>query len=87
MNNEQIWQAVLGEIELNLSKAYFTTWFNNTFISYLDDEKIIIGVPNTFTKTWLEKKYHEEIANALENVTIKELKKSFIKLSPKKSAA
>ncbi len=84
MNNEQIWQAVLGEIELNLSKANFTTWFNNTFISYLDDEKIIIGVPNTFTKTWLEKKYHEEIANALKNIINKNIKEIFYKVEPKK---
>ncbi len=84
MTNEQIWQAVLGEIELNLSKANFTTWFNNTFISYLDDEKVIIGVPNTFTKTWLEKKYHNEIAVALENVTNKKIKEIFYKVEPKK---
>ena len=25
MNNDQLWQAVLGEIELNLSKANFTS--------------------------------------------------------------
>ncbi len=55
MNNEQLWQAVLGEIELSLSKANFTTWFKNTFISSHQDNKVVICVPNTFTKTWLEK--------------------------------
>lgn len=69
MNNEQIWQSVLGEIELNLSKANFTTWFKNTFISELDDKKIIVCVPNTFTKAWLEKKYNDKIIKALRNVT------------------
>src|SRR3989339_284892 len=37
MNNEQLWQAVLGEIELSLSRANFTTWFKNTFISSFED--------------------------------------------------
>jgi len=32
MTNEQLWQAILGELELTLSKANFTTWFKNTFI-------------------------------------------------------
>ncbi|MDO8592201.1 MAG: chromosomal replication initiator protein DnaA [bacterium] len=69
MNNEQLWQAVLGEIELSLSRANFTTWFKNTFISSVADNRVIVCVPNTFTKAWLEKKYHKEIANALKNVS------------------
>lgn len=74
MNNDQLWQAVLGEIELNLSRANFTTWFKNTFISSQEEDKIIVCVPNTFTKAWLEKKYHKEIASAIENVLNKKIK-------------
>ncbi len=76
MNNEQLWQAILGEIELNLSRANFTTWFKNTFISSCENDNAIICVPNAFTKTWLEKKYHKEIINAFKNagqVAIKEI--------------
>ena len=54
MNNEQLWQAILGEIELSLSRANFTTWFKNTFISSLENNRVIICVPTTFTKAWLE---------------------------------
>ena len=32
MNNEDLWKAVLGEIELSLSKPQFITWFKDTFI-------------------------------------------------------
>jgi chromosomal replication initiator protein len=85
MNNNQIWQAVLGEIELNLSKANFTTWFKNTFISFFDENKAIICVPNTFTKAWLEKKYHKEIVTALENITNKKIKEVLYKVELKKS--
>lgn len=69
MNPNEIWQAALGELELTLSKANFTTWFKNTFISTFENAKIIIAVPNTFTKAWLEKKYHEAIVRALRNAT------------------
>ncbi len=86
MNNNQIWQAILGEIELNLSKANFTTWFKNTFISSFEDEKVIVCVPNTFTKAWLEKKYHKEISTALENVTNKKIKEIYYKVETKKSS-
>ncbi len=84
MNNDQIWEAVLGEIELSLSKANFTTWFKNTFISDCDEERVIICVPNTFTKAWLEKKYHNEISNALKNVTNNNIKEIIYKVETKK---
>ena len=85
MNNNQVWQSVLGEIELNLSRANFTTWFKNTFISELDEEKAIVCVPNTFTKAWLENKYHEQILKALEGVTGKKIKKIFYKIETRKN--
>lgn len=68
MTNLQLWQAVLGELELNLTKANFTTWFKNTAISSIDGEKIVIGVPNTFTKAWLENKYHQSILKTLQKI-------------------
>lgn len=84
MNNEQIWQAVLGEIEINLSRANFTTWFKNTYISTFENGKIVVCVPNTFTKTWLEKKYHKEISSALQNITAEAVKEIFYKVETKK---
>jgi len=69
MTNEQLWQATLGELELLISKANFTTWFKNTFIISYQDNLIIVGTPNTFTKAWLEKKYHQHIIQALKNIT------------------
>ena len=85
MNNDQLWQAVLGEIELNLSRANFTTWFKNTFISSFENDRVVICVPNTFTKAWLEKKYHKEIDSALKNVCDKDIKEIFYKVETKKT--
>ncbi|MCK5332592.1 chromosomal replication initiator protein DnaA [Candidatus Parcubacteria bacterium] len=67
MTNEQLWKAVLGEIELSTSKANFTTWFKNTEIASKNEEEIVISVPNGFTKEWLENKYHKFILKALQN--------------------
>lgn len=69
MENNEIWRAALGELELTLSKANFTTWFKNTYIASFDNTRAVVAVPNTFTKAWLEKKYHESIVRALRNVT------------------
>jgi len=69
MDNNEIWRAALGELELTLSKANFTTWFKNTYVASFDNTRAVIAVPNTFTKAWLEKKYHESIVRSLRNVT------------------
>lgn len=86
MNNDQMWQAVLGEIELSLSKANFTTWFKNTFISSFEDDKVVVCVPNTFTKAWLEKKYHQQISSAIQNVSSKKIKQIFYKVETRKNS-
>ncbi len=84
MTNQQLWQAVLGELELSLSKANFTTWFRGTFISSFAENKIVVGVPNTFTKAWLEKKYHSAICKALENITSAKIREIIYKIETNK---
>lgn len=75
MNTNEIWQAVLGELELSISKPNFTTWFKQTFVSEVLGEEAVVCVPNTFTKAWLEKKYHSEILKALQNVTDRQVRR------------
>jgi chromosomal replication initiator protein len=85
MNNEQVWQAVLGEIEVSLSRANFITWFKDTFISSFENERVVICVPNAFVKKWLEEKYHKNTLSALENVTKQTIKEIIYKIELKKS--
>ncbi|HOY56057.1 MAG TPA: chromosomal replication initiator protein DnaA [bacterium] len=80
MTNEQLWQAILGELELTLSKANFTTWFKSTFIISQEANCIIVGVPNGFTKTWLENKYQNEIITALKHITNNTINQVFYKV-------
>ena len=68
MTNQQLWQAILGNLELSLSKANFTTWFKNTSIIERSESGIVVGVPNAFTKEWLQNKYHAEILKALKAI-------------------
>ncbi|MFA4830733.1 MAG: chromosomal replication initiator protein DnaA [Patescibacteria group bacterium] len=76
MTNHEIWQAVLAEFELKISKANFTTWFRNTGIGqFSKDGEVVVCVPNTFTKSWLEKKYHPDVVRLLERITDKRIKK------------
>lgn len=68
MTNEQFWRAVLGNLELSMSKPNFTTWFKNTSILENSGKSVIIGVPNAFTKEWLQNKYHQNILQAIRSI-------------------
>ncbi|MBX4186943.1 MAG: chromosomal replication initiator protein DnaA [Candidatus Doudnabacteria bacterium] len=76
MTNQQLWQAILGNLELTLSKANYTTWFKNTSIIEKSDTGIVVGVPNAFTKEWLQNKYHQDILKTLKTIApeIKDVK-------------
>ena len=84
MTNDQVWKAVLGEIELSLSRVNFVTWFKDTFICQFENNKVIVCVPSAFVKKWLEEKYHKNIIKALENVTKQEIKEIIYKVELKK---
>ncbi|HRY59964.1 MAG TPA: chromosomal replication initiator protein DnaA [Patescibacteria group bacterium] len=65
MDIEKLWSTCLGELEVLLSKANFTTWFKETAIINIKDDTVVIGTPNAFTKDWLQKKFHQEILSTL----------------------
>ncbi len=85
MDLKETWQTALGELEVTLSKANFTTWFKDTFILSAEGGEVIIGVPNAFTEEWLENKYHPEILKTLKKL-LPETKKITYKISSQTAA-
>lgn len=63
--HEDLWQAVLGEIELTVSRGSFVTWFKNTRLLRNKDNVLVVGVPNVFIKQQLERKYNDMILEIL----------------------
>lgn len=61
-----VWQQVLGEIELSVSHASFSTWFKQTELTELDENLAVIEVPNIFTKRQLEVKFNDLIKQTLD---------------------
>jgi chromosomal replication initiator protein len=67
----RLWQAVLGEIELTVSRGNFVTWFKSTQLLQADSSSVIIGVPNIFIKQQLEKKYQDLILDILDKNSVR----------------
>ncbi len=65
MQEDVLWQTILGEIEVGLSRGSFVTWFKNTRLMKCNDDVVVVGVPNIFAKQQLEVKYQQLIADSL----------------------
>ncbi len=76
MTTEELWRAVLAQIQLDISPANFATWFKNTGIVNLKEGEAVVSVPNSFAKEWLEQKYNKNIFKILRglNDEIKEVR-------------
>lgn len=69
MDNKKLWDSVLVEMELSLSKPNFNTWFKDTLIVRQEEGAVYLGVPNTFVQDWLGSKFHNMILKALRNIS------------------
>lgn len=70
MDTTSLWQAVLGEIELGVSKGNYVTWFKNTRLLKVKDGCVQIGAPNVFIKQQLERRFNPLIETTLKNTGI-----------------
>ena len=69
LDNKKMLDDAIVEIELGISRANFSTWFRNTYISKQEDGIVYLSVPSAFVKDWLLNKYHKFIMKALRNIS------------------
>jgi chromosomal replication initiator protein len=73
-----LWQTVLGEIELSVSRASFVTWFKNTELIKQEAGDVVIGVPNVFAKQQFEVKFSRQIETTLKRNGIEVQRISYV---------
>lgn len=73
-------------MQIHISKANFATWFRNTEITLKENEKIVISVPNAFSKEWLNDKYYKMILKIMQDADASIKKLEFkINTTPEKT--
>jgi chromosomal replication initiator protein len=68
LNTEAAWDATLGELELQMTKATFNTWLKDAQLLSCDDNEYVIGVRNDYAKDWLENRLNDTIVRALSGI-------------------
>ncbi|HEX2981054.1 MAG TPA: chromosomal replication initiator protein DnaA, partial [Anaerolineaceae bacterium] len=68
MNAEQAWQATLGQLQMEMSKAAFDTWVRDAELVSYEDGAFNIGVPNAYARDWLDSRLSSTITRLLTGI-------------------
>ena len=82
----QVWEKTLNIIKPELTEVSFTTWIKPVEPVSLKNNKLTLGVSNTFAKDILVSRYTTLIANAFKQITSNKYEVEFIILSKEGSA-
>ncbi|HRF46136.1 MAG TPA: chromosomal replication initiator protein DnaA [Anaerolineales bacterium] len=69
MQSEQLWQAVLGQIQMELPRATFDTWLRNTSLVAQEDGAYIVGAPTAYARDWLDHRMKGAIKRTITGIT------------------
>lgn len=64
----EIWDNTLKGIEEQIATASYSTWFKETIMTHLDNEKAVIKAESQFQRDWLEKNYSQLIQDQMYEV-------------------
>lgn len=78
MNAHTAWQAAVGQLQMEMSKASFDTWVRSTEVIKYEDGQFTIGVQNAYARDWLEKRLTSSISRILSGLMDEPQKVEFI---------
>ena len=78
MEAERIWEAALGQLQMDMSRASFDTWVRDAELLSYEDGSFIIGVQNTYARDWLESRKLSAVKQVLESLTGRSASVKFI---------
>ena len=65
---KQVWDAVLGELQLQVTRPSYETWLKDTVGIAHHDGEFVVGTPNAFVAEMLEQRMYSLISQATERV-------------------
>ncbi|NLG98239.1 MAG: chromosomal replication initiator protein DnaA [Chloroflexi bacterium] len=68
MDSQQAWQATLGQLQMEMSKASFDTWVRSAEMISHKQNVFTIGVPNAYARDWLESRLSTTVNRLLTGI-------------------
>jgi len=72
------WQATLGQLQLEMSKAAFDTWVSDAQVIKFENDIFTIAVPNAYARDWLEDRLTKTINKLLTGILNRQIQVFFV---------
>jgi chromosomal replication initiator protein len=70
---KEIWKRALGKLQIQVSKANYTTWLSNSQGLSCQDNIFVVSVPNVFVSEWLSKRLYPLVRKTLVDIMGKDV--------------
>lgn len=78
MSASQAWQAVLGQLQMEMAKATFDTWARDTNFVSFEEGIFIVGVQNAYARDWLDSRLTSTVVRILTGIMNRSLEVNFV---------
>jgi len=75
---KEIWRSALGKLQIQVSKANYTTWLSNSQGLSCQDHAFVVSVPNIFVAEWLSKRLYPLVRKTLIDIMGKDVDVQFV---------
>jgi chromosomal replication initiator protein len=75
---KEIWESALGKLQIQVSKANYTTWLSDSQGLSCQDNTFVVSVPNVFVAEWLSKRLYPLVRKTLVDIMGKDIDVQFM---------
>jgi chromosomal replication initiator protein len=68
-SQEAIWHDVCVRLRSELTPANYSAWFSHVRVIGIDRGSLLVGVPSSFAKQWIEERYLDQLRAAVREAT------------------
>jgi len=84
---QEIWEAALGELQVQVTRSYYRTWLEKTSGLSFEDDQFVVGVPNAFVAEYLNQNQRSLIEKTLTGLTSPDIEVLFRVASARETTA
>jgi chromosomal replication initiator protein len=82
MQAERLWQAALGQLQVEMPRAKFETWIRDAELLSYEDGEFVVGVKNAFARDWLDDRLQPTIKQVLGGIAGRTVDVRFVVWQP-----
>ena len=73
-----VWELTLEELEEQLPRPSFETWFRDTVGHRMDEDSLVVEVPSALGIAWLERRAYHSVQKTVEKVLARPIEVNFV---------